>query len=391
MKKIILLFMALIDVSQASVWPTENQWSPDWEKKYSEWVQTKWSTDIFLKGPYEGLIVDCADAVYSMRIIFSYENRLPYSISDSSAGYGGKPITNEWSYFDSEPDLNKRFRKFLAFVYDEKGTDTLSYDTYSPKILRGVMGPGSAVLHFSYDPKYYGHSFTIQNISEKGRPYLINSTVPARSKLQDRQGWPAATYLFSVKKLTQPIKGPSGIRNFKQPADIHKPEFEVENYSGEQYQVTAGEWSELLTKRMALKEEDPNDQITAMMDMACATFKARVPLIREGITFKNSKGGQCLNKTEFDDYSTPSRDDRLKAEIEQIEYFSNRLQQNGAKIKKTIQKQIASIFDPASVSTSKGFCVVSIDSKNKLSLGEINKRICTHFVNLGNVLNTNKT
>ena len=92
MKYFILLFATLIGMSsaQASVWTEYNQWSPEWEQRYAEWVRDNWNINVFASrtlsngqsNPYYGLHTDCADTVYSMRIIFSYENGLPFVIND---------------------------------------------------------------------------------------------------------------------------------------------------------------------------------------------------------------------------------------------------------------------------------------------------------------------
>ena len=70
---------------------------------------------------------DCADAVYAMRLIFSYEYKLPFVIHNPSRP--GKLISNRKKRWDKLPQ-EKRVRKFLDYVADMTSTKSLSRDTY---------------------------------------------------------------------------------------------------------------------------------------------------------------------------------------------------------------------------------------------------------------------
>ena len=81
MKKILKLYLCLLVSTQvfADVWVSNNTWNDSWEKRYAEWIKSDVSRDIFLQGRYS-IKTDCADAAYSLRAIFAYENKLPFVI-----------------------------------------------------------------------------------------------------------------------------------------------------------------------------------------------------------------------------------------------------------------------------------------------------------------------
>ena len=78
-KLITSTFLLLFSISlNASVWNSTNSWNNEWERKYRDWVKNDLTPEIFIDGRYKGISTDCADAVYTIRAIFSYENDLPF-------------------------------------------------------------------------------------------------------------------------------------------------------------------------------------------------------------------------------------------------------------------------------------------------------------------------
>ena len=72
-KQLIYGFVFLITINQsfAGIWVESQKWDADWENKYTEWVKAKVDTDIFTSGRWKDLSTDCADAIYTIRAIFS--------------------------------------------------------------------------------------------------------------------------------------------------------------------------------------------------------------------------------------------------------------------------------------------------------------------------------
>ncbi|MEN0060170.1 MAG: hypothetical protein AAGB31_15130, partial [Bdellovibrio sp.] len=115
-----LLTLLPLNKAAAAVWSDVNEWSPEFENSFAEWVRREWQTDFFSRktlrngqsNPYHGFRADCADTVYSMRIVFAYENRLPFVMKDPTAS--GRTLSNRMSRWDHQSEL-QRVRSFLWF------------------------------------------------------------------------------------------------------------------------------------------------------------------------------------------------------------------------------------------------------------------------------------
>ena len=148
-KFVYLLFFSLLSTaSWAGVWEVKDQWSREWEEKYSNWFASEQlGRTIFIdkKSKYYGIKADCADASYAFRAIFAKENQLPFAVvSPSSVKFDklGEIIRKEIqildqtsSRFDHIKDQNKRFVHFINFLADSLGSYNLrEYDTYPIKL-----------------------------------------------------------------------------------------------------------------------------------------------------------------------------------------------------------------------------------------------------------------
>ncbi|MEZ5449738.1 MAG: hypothetical protein R3E89_12425 [Thiolinea sp.] len=114
----------------AAVWDDENEWDANWERRYQHWVKTQWTDDIFMnpaKPIYYKFENDCADASYAMRLIFSFENKLPFVVNNQMRP--SQTISNRMKTWDNLP-TGQRVRKFLDYIADMTSTKSLRYDTY---------------------------------------------------------------------------------------------------------------------------------------------------------------------------------------------------------------------------------------------------------------------
>ncbi|MEO1331207.1 MAG: hypothetical protein AAFW46_16275, partial [Pseudomonadota bacterium] len=71
--------------ASAQIWIEERQWTPEWEARYQAYVEGDWGADVTHEPEDKalfGLELDCADAVYAMRIVFAYRHKLPFAIND---------------------------------------------------------------------------------------------------------------------------------------------------------------------------------------------------------------------------------------------------------------------------------------------------------------------
>lgn len=374
MKKIIGAFAALlfVNVLQAAVWPTENQWNADWERKYREWVKTNTSAKMFSNekkangepNPYYGIRVDCADMVYSLRVIFSYENKLAFAMTNP-VNPNGSLITNELTRYDKVADGIPRLKSFLVWIYDLVSTNGLPRDTYS--VAFKDVAAGTIIL----TSKKNHHSWTITDISKTGNPTLIfNSTVGRESgfDVQVRQSWPNPYWIFEpeVDKNDEtkniPIYMPgtyAGFRYWRQQEFLKQPEKAVPAYNEEQHIVGISKWKTVAQTSLAQVKESVDQIVMRLLKDACADFKQRVDAVQEAEVYKNNLAAdfaagksmddstyikefmsdperptdnRCMTYKAFDQFSTPSRDKRfIDAIILARAYYKVGLEKLGAK------------------------------------------------------------
>ena len=317
----ILLLSSLWGSSlQAAVWKSQNSWSNPWEVKYQNWVANNWKPNFFMdpnRKIYYRIPHDCADAIYLMRLVFSYENRLPFVINDGTKS--GKLIGNNMNQWDKLPE-NQRVRNFMLYVNDRVGTRSLVNDTYPIPLSQIRAGdlyvePGS-------------HSYEIVAITDTGVPVIMSSTTPASPKMMIQ------LYAFpffipsDIKNMTD------GYRRFKWPQNIRRPMQQQPGYSAEQYHIAAATdynyvaFTDIIAKKLQRRPEPIPEKTKRLLHGLCSFAKERVNYVNDGLQYvrqlrsKTDRHGrvarQCMNATEYDYYSTPSRDKRLKRYFEEV-------------------------------------------------------------------------
>lgn len=325
-----VVFGALVigaSLSQAAVWQETQSWTPEWEQRYSTWVTNEFNEDIYTHGPYKGISTDCADAVYYARIIFAYENKLPFVIKDATGG--SSRITNQMSRFDGGDSL-QRVRKFMNFVGDATSTKSLPDDTYPVAINRTNIRPGTVWSrprvtkdniwrrivggNVKEDP---GHAEMVKDVSETGVVNLIGSTVPKEVR----------TLNLTSSLVFMPIETSTGFRNWKIPANYNQPVTSLPGYSLEQFnEIGKGnvgrrnlkDWNADVQERLALRVESKDEYVSRQVANVCNLVNTRVAIIQKSEARRIALGGQCMDANDYDAYSTPSRDKRIKLTLKQI-------------------------------------------------------------------------
>lgn len=391
LRNIILTTSLLFNISaQAAVWNDANQWSPAFEARYSEWVRTEWRTDFFSRkllpngqsNPYYGLHVDCADTVYSMRIIFAYENRLPFIAQDPTAS--GKTISNQMSRWDGQSEIS-RVRNFLVFIYNTMSTRSLPNDTYPVAINRSAIRSGGLMM----TTKKNHHSWTIKEILPIGVPYLVyNSVVGANSglSLQERQSWPNPDWVFETDASPA---GNAGFRDWKPSAYLLRPSWEVPGYSDEQYRVPLNKWVRYAQSRLALQQETDEQLISRLLKTTCDGFQGRVPSVLEGLDYLK-KNPRCMEYAVYDTYSTPNRDRRIFDDLMSLRraYREILSVNNGNQLNPHLIQQLNKIFPAINQSpaleasrmepqpiTSTSVCLTEYLPGRKMDLAEFKRRL----------------
>jgi len=311
--------------AKAGVWDSGNNiWTDAWEIKYQNWVSKNWTEDFFMRPSYPNynqIPHDCADAIYLMRAVFSLENKLPFKVHylDKKGQY----ISNDMTRWDHLPQ-EQRFRAFSVFMNDRVGTRSFWRDSFPIELAQIKAGdlytePGA-------------HAYAITGITDTGVTAIMSSTTPAAPKNMIQ----LYSYPFFIPHDS--IGQKDGYRRFKWPRNIDKPMQQQPGYSNEQYVLAkqVGEdyvpFTEIIAKKLRRREEPLEEKTMRLMHSLCSFAKERVNYVNDGITFVNkfrSEGKrQCMTASEYDYYSTPSRDKRLFRffrEVEKIAYQGGQL------------------------------------------------------------------
>ena len=311
--------------ANAAVWESgNNYWNNNWEIKYQDWVSKKWKADFFMspaRPNYNRIPHDCADAIYLMRAVFSYENKLPFKIHYLNKK--NKYISNTMTTWDKLPQ-DQRFRAFAQFMNDRVGTRSLPHDSFPIELAQIKAGdlyvePGT-------------HSYAMTGITDTGVTAIMSSTTPSSPKNMIQ------LYSFPFFIPHDAVGQSDGYRRFKWPRNIDKPAQQQPGYSNEQYQIAQKvgldyvPFTDVIAKKLRRREEPLEEKTMRLMHSLCSFAKERVNYVNDGLAYvnrlKQQGKRQCMTATEYDYYSTPSRDKRLFRffrEVEKIAYQGGQL------------------------------------------------------------------
>lgn len=395
----VILILSFSLSSFSEVWTATSTWNADTEKEFSIWIQKNWGKDFFLKKEtkdgspniFQGLRVDCADTVYSSRVIFAYLHSLPFVMNDPSGGK--KLISNSMTRWDSKTEKDK-IRSFLIYVYNLVSTKSMHGDTYPVKVSRETIVPGTIILTTEKNH----HSWVIKNIFPTGIPHLVfNSTVGAYSGplLQERKSWPNGDWVFEGNVTPQ---GHAGVRYWRKESELKLPVWQVTGYSEDQYSIKPAKWKYDLQKVLQSTTESNQQTAARLIENICADIQQRIDAVKESEAFLQSATYRCMTEEEFDNYSTPSRDRRLADEIIYLRNFLKTLVQerNELSLDEKTWQQLKIIFpqldltiasesqnQKRTLTSSASLCRTKHHSRREnteksIDLAEIKRRLFTH-------------
>lgn len=307
----------------ASVWTTQRPWTNQDELRFGEFIRTLPMN--FLDkgtGAFSNIPTDCADAAYTLRIVFAYQNGLPFEASLSES-----KVTNETDRFDGVTDELQRVRKFINYVRNGTNTQTLIKDSYPLAIRRGVIRSGTMFLHPQGNEKVpltyrAGHVYYIQAVGDNGIIRYVSSTVPAAVRsLNVRNG-----IVFS------PMTEDGGYRAWRWPGVATQQnesleQFKLAGWHPNSYRDGAlwNRWSDEIIKRLAIRAPTPKESLDAVAENLQGLISERAKAVNEGWAFYNKKykPGQCMNAEDYDGHSTPTRDVKIQIELQSFDVVAN--------------------------------------------------------------------
>lgn len=315
---LIYSFGVLSSTAHSAVWEDTEKWSLDYEKKFSEWIVSDEVHEYMFISPaskYFGMYSDCADVTYALRAIFSFENKLPFAVSNPSGSRKTviDTLNNRQSTWDQHPEGIPRLIAMVNDITTSVGTDNLAYmDTY-PSALKS-LSPGSVFIsRLKLDTNYFvKHAYNIKNINPVGTLDVIYSSesIQADKKPLLRR---------KDKEMDILPSDPFGYRKFRWPehlgVKVKALPLEMQA-SFEQFELakTLGiqDFNKLLRKTIGTIEENDTQKLQRSLQTVCQEAQTRVAVVKAAQDHLVKINHQCMDFRDFDIYSTPARDASIK-------------------------------------------------------------------------------
>ncbi len=325
--KALVFVLLLVGVSaKASVWKVNHSWTEQDETQFSLFLQNEWQTDVFSnpKSDYYGIKTDCADAVYAARIVFSAREGLPVKFSDVTKS--GSYLSQEMSRWDNLPRL-ERVKRFISYTGDLVSTLTLESDTYPVTISKEYFRPGVIFLSpilSSYEKSvtgfHGGHAEYIKNIDDIGFVEAIASTSPKAAR----------TLSLNKNPYMAALVNRGGFRKWKQPQQYNISSDKLPGYGLDQFKIADWaplklitrrqiyQWHETIRRTLRTRAPSFDERVDIVVDSICSLLTTRAELVQQGWSEVSKGGGRCLSVDLADQYSTDSRDQRIRGSYFQL-------------------------------------------------------------------------
>ncbi len=301
-------------IRSKKVWEVRNEWSLEWESKYSEWIKNEFTQTFFLD---HNISTDCADVAFVLRWIFARINYLP--AANSMAGSG--KIISQDSFIRKWKKLKRSelwyedevFLAALEVLKDSTYSRTLKADTYPVQLSKEAFREGVIQLNPT-------HVRVISNIiyDGSGVPILKQySTRPTAVRPM------AQEVMLNFKAIPE---SDGGFVKFRWPKKSRKSWKLVESkkmswFSKDQYQEKFLDGSINFTKYLMEKLDikmNARATVSSMLGAIKEFVYQRDLIVSDGYNF--CQQNSCdLGSVAYDDWSTPSRDKRVVEFFEKID------------------------------------------------------------------------
>ena len=368
---------------------------------------------------------DCADLPYMLRAYYAWKNGLPFSYSAAVTPLGyskdirytarGNFISTRRDLLDAGIDARRAIPQIVDAIssahyrYPPDYTGRLLPDHYPVKIARDSIKPGTII----YDPN--GHVAVIYKVTAEGRIHYIDTHpdnsltrgVYGKAFARSSPGMGAGFKRWRPQTLVGAAQGPDG--SYRGGQIRLAPDKEIADWSVEQFFGTEANrpklWS---TGKFVLESEtleyydyvrrrlanagfkyDPLEETRSMVRALCEDLKYRVDAvdvaIKAGI-HKRPQPDRLPNNIygtdgDWETYSTPSRDARLKTAFrelrEEVARFltlastgNNRLAYAGGDIHGDIRRAYSEETSACTIAYARGD-----GSEKQLPFAEVERRL----------------
>lgn len=386
MKSFLLFFLFLIfsPSSKSDVWVGQENWSDEWETRFSEWIKSKKvHKNIFVAAdsPYKGIVADCADVVYVLRAIFAFENGLNFSTKNplASASSEVRHFSNSMTRFDHISDPLKRFVAFANYIGQILGTESLVANDSYPIELKKIIPSDMFLYKIKRNDQFVRHGYNIKNIDKRGNFEVIYSTQSIRD---------AGDPMFQrVKGLyNAPINYRWGFRRYDYgvSADVERSLNARGARSNEQFPLatTLGErgFFAHVKNLLKLEIEQPDSVFSNSLKEYCEQVVERINIVNKALAHQRVLKGECMNFADFDTHSTPSRDRRLKDMVTNLkldfeELRPDQLNLLSAKTLSLLEGLFHQNPTQGNLDDLKNFCPISYKENHLVNLRDIRTRV----------------
>jgi hypothetical protein len=312
--------------------------------------------------PGMNFYADCADLPYMLRAYYAWKNGLPFSYSTAVTPLGfstdiryttrGNAITSRRDLVDAVIDARRAIPQIVDTIssahyrYPPDYPGKLLPDHYPVKIARDSIKPGTVI----YDPN--GHVAVIYKVTPEGRIHYIDTHpddsltrgVYGKAFTRSSPGMGAGFKRWRPQTLVNAVQGPDGSYRGGQirlAADKEIADWSDEQFFGTERNRTKTwttgkfvlegepvEYYDYVRRRLANAgfRYDPLEETRSMVRSLCEDLKYRVDAVdvavKAGIQ-KRPQPDRLPNNIygtdgDWETYSTPSRDARLKTAFKEL-------------------------------------------------------------------------
>ncbi len=351
--KNLILFCLFPLLSFSAIWEPTNSWDDvevNWEVKFSEWMQSdSVNRNLFYDttSAYGKIKVDCADVMYLMRAIFSYENSLDFKVMHPLFAHRRvkKYYSHSMNNWNHLPE-NEKISAFLHYLADNLGTEALSRnDSYS--VAPKDVSPGDFFMFKAFlDPSSSmatRHSFMIKDITATGLFDVIYSTQRARDN--DKPMYYRKNHMFSAP-LAPTING-WGFKRFRKPSEYEVLNSSIVAFDESQYEIVndndGAYFFKFVQSVLKQSDESPENKVERLFTDLCQRLDDRVEAVDDAMIYRKKINYRCMNASEYDIYSTPLRDSRIKAAFEEVSIYLDTI--DGLLVDSKYLAMLINIFD----------------------------------------------
>lgn len=337
--------------AKASVWDAipGKTWTAADEQAYSKFISQEVGPDFFKKlgKPYSDLKIDCADAVYALRIYYAKHNGLPFQIQSRN----GSNTTNK---FDSIKDETQRLVEYIKFIAEYNGTENLAADDAYPIAIQSIQSGDVFLYKIMTSPgAYTRHAYLIKNVNANGTFDVLYSTQARRD---------AGLPMNRIKEYTFPNtkwipnhtgsdKNKWGFKRLRTAEQLGVPASSIPTSSLEQYSLAlqyGDKFFDYVRDARRTVTETPSQLMNRMYDFLCHELYERVDIVNMALEIRDKTGNKCMDPATYDTYSTPSRDGGIKGSYAKLQAKMVELQQNGDwnGLDRDLKVNIEGLFNP---------------------------------------------